>query len=126
VFTERASVGLDVHARSVVAAAIDGVTGELIQTRLNPAHKYIRCWLEDLAAPVAVGASPCLLTGGHYISAGQAPGAGVVRDKDVAGGHRVGYLVRRLDPESRGTLARGQPDRGGLGRSRTLGRADLD
>ena len=31
-FTERTSVGLDVHARSVVAAAIDGVTGELIQT----------------------------------------------------------------------------------------------
>jgi transposase len=28
VFTERTSVGLDVPARSVVAAAIDGVTGE--------------------------------------------------------------------------------------------------
>ncbi|MHB8188475.1 MAG: hypothetical protein ACYDDU_20880 [Dermatophilaceae bacterium] len=28
-FTERTSVGLDVHARSVVAAAIDGVTGEV-------------------------------------------------------------------------------------------------
>ena len=28
-FTERTSVGLDVHARSVAAAAIDGVTGEL-------------------------------------------------------------------------------------------------
>ena len=27
VFTERTSVGLDVHARSVAAAAIDGVTG---------------------------------------------------------------------------------------------------
>ena len=26
-FTERTSVGLDVHARSVAAAAIDGVTG---------------------------------------------------------------------------------------------------
>ena len=32
-FTERTSVGLDVHARSVVAAAIDGVTGELFQAR---------------------------------------------------------------------------------------------
>jgi hypothetical protein len=29
VLVERTSVGLDVHARSVVAAAIDGVTGEL-------------------------------------------------------------------------------------------------
>ena len=34
-FTERRSVGLDVHARSVAAAAIDGVTGELFQSRAN-------------------------------------------------------------------------------------------
>lgn len=31
-FTERTSVGLDVDARSVAAAAIDSVTGELFQT----------------------------------------------------------------------------------------------
>ncbi len=53
-FTERTSVGLDVHARSVAAAAIDGVTGELFQTRLTPAHEHIRCWLADLPGPVAV------------------------------------------------------------------------
>lgn len=53
-FTERTSVGLDVHARSVVAAAIDGVTGELIQTRLTPSHEHIRSWLGDLPGPVAV------------------------------------------------------------------------
>ena len=35
-FTERTSVGLDVHARSVAAAGIDGVTGELFQTKLTP------------------------------------------------------------------------------------------
>jgi hypothetical protein len=29
VFCERTSVGLDVHARSVAAAAIDGETGEI-------------------------------------------------------------------------------------------------
>lgn len=52
-FTERTSVGLDVHARSVVAAAIDGVTG-LIQTRLTPSHEHIRSWLGDLPGPVAV------------------------------------------------------------------------
>ena len=34
-FTERTSVGLDVHARSVAAAAFDGVTGELVQARLT-------------------------------------------------------------------------------------------
>jgi hypothetical protein len=30
-FGERTSVGLDVHARSVVAAAVDGQTGELLK-----------------------------------------------------------------------------------------------
>jgi transposase len=54
VFTERTSVGLDVHARSVAAAAIDGVTGELIQTRLTPSHEHIRSWLQGLPGPVAV------------------------------------------------------------------------
>ncbi len=53
-FTERTSVGLDVHARSVVAAAIDGVTGELFQTRLTPSHEQVRSWLLDLPGPVAV------------------------------------------------------------------------
>jgi len=54
VFTERTSVGLDVHARSVVAAAIDGVTGEFVQSRLTPSHEHIRSWLGDLPGPVAV------------------------------------------------------------------------
>jgi hypothetical protein len=35
VFTERTSAGLDVHARSVAAAAIDGATGELFRARLT-------------------------------------------------------------------------------------------
>jgi transposase len=48
VFTERTSVGLDVHARSVVAAAIDGVTGELIESRLTPSHEHIQSWLQGL------------------------------------------------------------------------------
>ena len=42
------------HARSVVAAAIDGVAGELIQSRLTPSHEDIRSWLGDLPGPVAV------------------------------------------------------------------------
>jgi len=54
VFTERTSVGLDVHARSVAAAAIDGVTGELFQSKLTPAHDHIRSWIQDLPGPVAV------------------------------------------------------------------------
>jgi transposase len=54
VFTERTSVGLDVHARSVAAAAIDGVTGELFQARLSPSHDQVRSWVQGLPGPVAV------------------------------------------------------------------------
>jgi transposase len=54
VFTERTSVGLDVHARSVAAAAIDGVTGELFQAKLTPSYEHIGSWLGGLPGPVAV------------------------------------------------------------------------
>jgi transposase len=47
-------VGLDVHARSVAAAAIDGVTGELFQSKLTPSHEHIRAWVQALPGPVAV------------------------------------------------------------------------
>ena len=53
-FTERTSVGLDVHARSVAAAAIDGVTGEVLQARLTPSFEHVSSWLSGLAGPVAV------------------------------------------------------------------------
>ena len=53
-FTERTSIGLDVHARSVAAAAIDGVTGELVQARLSPSPEHIRSWIGQLPAPAAV------------------------------------------------------------------------
>lgn len=52
--SERTSVGLDVHARSVAAAAIDGVTGEVFQSRLTPAYEDIRSWIARLPGPVAV------------------------------------------------------------------------
>lgn len=51
---ERTSVGLDVHARSVVAAAIDVVTGEVIKARLVPSVDVIIDWLRGLAGPLAV------------------------------------------------------------------------
>ena len=53
-FTERTSVGLDVHARSVAAAAIDGVTGRLLQARSTPSFEHIESWLRELPGPVAV------------------------------------------------------------------------
>jgi transposase len=54
VVVERTCVGLDVHARSVAAAAIDGVTGELCQARLTPSPNHIRSWIEQFDGPVAV------------------------------------------------------------------------
>jgi transposase len=54
VFIERTSVGLDVHARSVAAAAIDGVTGELFQTKLSPGNDRILEWVRSVPGPVAV------------------------------------------------------------------------
>ncbi len=53
-FTERTSVGLDVHARSVAAAAIDGVTGELFQARLTASYDQVQAWVRTLPGPVAV------------------------------------------------------------------------
>ena len=54
VFSERTSVGLDVHARSVVAAAIDGVTGEVFKARLTPDHRDVLRWVQGLPGPAAV------------------------------------------------------------------------
>ncbi|WP_328520559.1 hypothetical protein [Kribbella sp. NBC_00359] len=42
------------HARSVAAAAIDSVIGELVQARLTASAEHIRSWLRDLPGPVAV------------------------------------------------------------------------
>ncbi len=51
---QRTSVGLDVHARSVVACGLDGDTGELFERRLTPDHREILEWAESLPGPVAV------------------------------------------------------------------------
>ena len=53
-FSERMSVGLDVHARSVVAAAIDGQTGEVLRARLTPSHAEVLDWIGRLPGPCAV------------------------------------------------------------------------
>lgn len=51
---ERTSVGLDVHARSVVACGIDDDTGEMFRTRLVSQPEVILGWLRELPGPVAV------------------------------------------------------------------------
>jgi transposase len=51
---QRTSIGLDVHARSVVACGLDGDTGEVFRRRLCPDHQEVLDWVQGLPAPVAV------------------------------------------------------------------------
>ena len=51
---ERTHVGLDVHALSVVACAIDGQTGEILRGRLTPDHGETLAWIEGLPGPCRV------------------------------------------------------------------------
>jgi transposase len=51
---QRTSVGLDVHARSVVACGLDGETGELFERRLTPEHGGVLSWVRSLPGPVSV------------------------------------------------------------------------
>jgi transposase len=54
VLGQRTSVGLDVHARSVMACGLDRETGEVVEQRLCPDHREILDWIGRLPAPVAV------------------------------------------------------------------------
>ena len=47
----RTSIGLDVHARSVVGCAIDDETGEVHRRRLTPDHREIEAWVRSLPQP---------------------------------------------------------------------------
>lgn len=53
-FSERTSVGLDVHARSTAAVAIDVVTGEVFKARLGPRPDELLGWVRSLPGPAAV------------------------------------------------------------------------
>jgi transposase len=50
--SERTSVGLDVHARSIVACGLD--TGQVVRQRLAPTPPAVLDWLRRLPGPVAV------------------------------------------------------------------------
>jgi transposase len=54
VFIERTSVGLDVHARWIVACGLDTATGQVTRRRLVPSSESVLGWLGELAGPVAV------------------------------------------------------------------------
>jgi transposase len=53
-FFERTSAGLDVHARSVVAYAVDWSSGQIFQQRLVPQSAEVVAWVAALPGPVAV------------------------------------------------------------------------
>lgn len=56
VFDQRTAVGLDVHARSVRAAALDTSTGEVFEVKLPPGSDAVARWVAAIAAghgPVA-------------------------------------------------------------------------
>ena len=53
-FSERTSVGLDVHARSIAGCGVDTVTGQVTRQRLVPMGDVVLDWLRRLPAPVAV------------------------------------------------------------------------
>ena len=48
------SVGLDVHALSVLAHAVDEETGKIARARLCPDHREVLGWLHQLRGPVRV------------------------------------------------------------------------
>ncbi len=50
----RTSIGLDVHARSVVGCAIDGESGEISRRTMTPDHGEILVWVRSLAGLVKV------------------------------------------------------------------------
>src|SRR4051812_33149616 len=52
-FCERTTVGLDVHARSVVAEAVDWGTGQVFSRTLTPATEEVLAWVAGLPGPVA-------------------------------------------------------------------------
>lgn len=65
---QRTSVGLDMHALSVVACAIDRQTGDMFKRRLCPDSGEILVWLRLLPGPV-----PVVYEAGPTDSAGAEP-----------------------------------------------------
>lgn len=50
---QRTSIGLDVHARSVLGCALDGETGEVIERRMTAHHGEVLEWARSLPGPVS-------------------------------------------------------------------------
>ena len=61
------SIGLDVHARSVTAVALDSITGEVRSQRLGYSPAEIASWISQFESPKAVYESG--VTGFHLVRA---------------------------------------------------------
>ena len=108
-FTETTSLGLDVHARSVAAAAIDGTTGEVIHRKLSNDPVEICSFADELArghgplrityeaGPTGFGLARALHEAGHFVQVAapskliRPPGDRVKTDRNDA------LLLARLD-----------------------------
>lgn len=108
-FTETTSLGLDVHARSVAAAAIDGTTGEVVYRKLPNDPVEICVFADELArthgplrityeaGPTGFGLARMLLEAGHFVQVAapskliRPPGDRVKTDRNDA------LLLARLD-----------------------------
>lgn len=53
-FHQRTSIGLDVHARTIVAAAIDEQTGQMWRSKMRADYQQVRAWIASLPEPVMV------------------------------------------------------------------------
>jgi transposase len=103
VFTERTSVGLDVHARSVAAAGLDTVTGEVWERQLRPDTRAVLSWLTQLPGTVAV-----------TYEAGPT-GFGLARDLTAAGFRCEVAAPSKIRRGTRGSGEDRQPGRVALG-----------
>src|SRR5664279_1862543 len=85
-------VGLDVHARSTHAAALDVLTGELRRARFGGGTEEVIGWLAGLPRPV-YGCYEAGPTGFALYRAAEAAGLQLRRDRtveDAAGARRPG------------------------------------
>lgn len=70
-FTERTTIGLDVHARSAVGTALDTYTGELVQRGLTPDFTDITTFIThqpQTAAVVVYEAGPTGFGPGRHLT----------------------------------------------------------
>lgn len=60
-----ASIGLDVHARSITAVALDSITGEVHSQRFGYSPADVASWISQFKSPKAVYESG--VTGFHLV-----------------------------------------------------------